>query len=207
MNKKSSDTGSSALDEETARAEMYGLLAMFYLAPPSAEVWQALQVAVTEAPVAGAFLEEPWQQLVARSRDRALDDVAREFEDLFGGVGKPDIDLFGSVYQAGFLNERPLADLRDELAELGLQPNPDAAVATEDHIAYLFEVMRFLIAGDDVAVCNLTRQQAFFNCHLQAWVDALCQAIEDHPKAAFYAAVAGLTRAFMAIERQAFDLL
>ncbi len=207
MNKKSSDTGSSALDEETARAEMYGLLAMFYLAPPSAEVWQALQVAVTEAPVAGAFLEEPWQQLVARSRDRALDDVAREFEDLFGGVGKPDIDLFGSVYQAGFLNERPLADLRDELAELGLQPNPDAAVATEDHIAYLFEVMRFLIAGDDVAVCNLTRQQAFFNRHLQAWVDALCQAIEDHPKAAFYAAVAGLTRAFMAIERQAFDLL
>ena len=125
MNKKSSDTGSSALDEETARAEMYGLLAMFYLAPPSAEVWQALQVAVTEAPVAGAFLEEPWQQLVARSRDRALDDVAREFEDLFGGVGKPDIDLFGSVYQAGFLNERPLADLRDALAELGLQPNPD----------------------------------------------------------------------------------
>ena len=207
MNKKSSDTGSSALDEETARAEMYGLLAMFYLAPPSAEVWQALQVAVTEAPVAGAFLEEPWQQLVARSRDRALDDVAREFEDLFGGVGKPDIDLFGSVYQAGFLNERPLADLRDELAELGLQANPDAAVATEDHIAYLFEVMRFLIAGDDVAVCNLTRQQAFFNRHLQAWVDALCQAIEDHPKAAFYAAVAGLTRAFMAIERQAFDLL
>lgn len=207
MNKKSSDTGSSALDEETARAEMYGLLAMFYLAPPSAEVWQALQVAVTEAPVAGAFLEEPWQQLVARSRDRALDDVAREFEDLFGGVGKPDIDLFGSVYQAGFLNERPLADLRDELAELGLQPNPDAAVATEDHIAYLFEVMRFLIAGDDVAVCNLTRQQAFFNRHLQAWVDALCHAIEDHPKAAFYAAVAGLTRAFMAIERQAFDLL
>ena len=75
------------------------------------------------------------------------------------------------------------------------------------HIAYLFEVMRFLIAGDDVAVCNLTRQQAFFNRHLQAWVDALCQAIEDHPKAAFYAAVAGLTRAFMAIERQAFDLL
>ena len=133
--------------------------------------------------------------------------IEREHHALFGGVGKPDIDLFGSVYQAGFLNERPLADLRDELAELGLQPNPDAAVATEDHIAYLFEVMRFLIAGDDVAVCNLTRQQAFFNRHLQAWVDALCQAIEDHPKAAFYAAVAGLTRAFMAIERQAFDLL
>ena len=77
MNKKSSDTGSSALDEETARAEMYGLLAMFYLAPPSAEVWQALQVAVTEAPVAGAFLEEPWQPLVARSRDRALDEIGR----------------------------------------------------------------------------------------------------------------------------------
>ena len=207
MNKKSNDATSSALDEETARAEMYGLLAMLYLAPPSTEVWQALQVAVTEAPVSGAFLEEPWQRLVACSRDRTLTEVTREYEDLFGGVGKPDIDLFASIYQTGFLNERPLSDLRTELAELGLQKHPDALTATEDHIAYLFEVMRFLIAGDDVAVCNLTRQQGFFARHLQGWVDALCDAIDAHPRAGFYAALAGLTRAFVSIERQAFDLI
>jgi TorA maturation chaperone TorD len=207
MNKKSSDQTSSALDEETARAEMYGLLAMLYLAPPSAELWQALQMAVTEAPASGAFLEEPWQQLVGQSRALTLAEVSREFDDLFGGVGKPDIDLFGSVHLVGFLNERPLVALRDELAELGLVPQPDNGLASEDHIAYLCEVMRFLIAGDEVEVCNLTRQQAFFNRHLHPWVDALCDAIEGHPKARFYRALAVLTRSFVSVERQAFDML
>ncbi|MEY2622740.1 MAG: hypothetical protein RIT26_2560 [Pseudomonadota bacterium] len=207
MNKKSSDPGSSALDEETARAEMYGLLAMLYLSPPSPEVWQALQVAVTEAPTPGAFLEEPWRHLVACSRDRTLDVVTREFDDLFGGVGKPDIDLFGSVYQVGFLNERPLAELRADLADMGLQSHPDSATTTEDHIAYLFEVMRFLIAGDDMAICHLTGQKTFFGRHLEGWIDSLCSAIEEHPKARFYAALAKLTRAFISVERQAFDLL
>ncbi|MDI9331876.1 MAG: molecular chaperone TorD family protein [Alphaproteobacteria bacterium] len=207
MNKKSSDAGSSALDEETARAELYGLLAMLYLAAPSPEVWQALRLAVTEAPASGAFLEEPWRHLVGLSRDLTLQDVTREYDDLFGGVGKPDVDLFGSLYQSGFLNERPLAELRTDLAELGLERNPQAGFATEDHIAYLFEVMRFLIAGDDVEICNLRRQNEFFMRHLHGWVDDLCTAIEAHPRARFYAGMAGLTRAFVSIERQAFDML
>jgi TorA maturation chaperone TorD len=207
MNKKSSEPSSTALDEETARAEMYGLLALLYMGPPQADLWQALQMAVTEAPASGAFLEEPWQLLVGQARALSLADVTREFDDLFGGVGKPDIDLFGSVHQVGFLNERPLVALRDDLAELGLEPSPDTGLASEDHIAYLCEVMRFLIAGDDVAVCNLTRQQAVFNRHLHPWVDALCDVIEAHPKARFYRALAGLTRAFVSVERQAFDML
>ena len=207
MNKKSSEPGSSALDEETARAELYGLLAMLFMAPPSAEVWQALQVAVTEAPASGAFLEEPWQQLVGTTRTLSLAQVEAEYDALFGGVGKPDIDLFGSYYQTGFLNERPLVALRDELAELGLARNPATSPATEDHIAYLLEVMRFLIAGDEVEVCNLTRQQQFFSRHLQPWVDAMCDAIEAHPKAVFYRGLSQMTRAFVAVERQAFDML
>jgi TorA maturation chaperone TorD len=207
MNKPSNEPGSTALDEETARAEMYGLLALLYIAPPSGELWQSLQLAVTEAPSQGAFLEESWQLLVGQARGLSLAQVTQEYDDLFGGVGKPDVDLFGSIYQVGSLNERPLVELRADLAELGLEPSPGAAPATEDHIAYLCEVMRYLIAGDDVSVCNLTRQQAFFARHIQAWVDALCAAIEAHPKARFYAALAGLTRAFVSVERQAFDIM
>ena len=207
MNTKSSEPGSSALDEENARAELYGLLSMLWLSPPDPEVWKALQLAVTEAPASGAFLEEPWQQLVGQSRALSLAQVNSEFDALFGGVGKPDVDLFGSYYQSGFLNEKPLVVLRHDLAELGLTSNPDIAAITEDHIAYLFEVMRYLIAGDDVEICNLTRQQQFFSRHIQSWVDALCDAIQAHPKAAFYSSLAQLTRAFMAVERQAFDML
>ena len=67
--------------------------------------------------------------------------------------------------------------------------------------------MRYLIAGDDVAVANLTRQRAFFTTYLQPWVLALCDDLQQHPKARFYAALAELTRAFMAVETQGFDML
>lgn len=197
---------STALDEETARAEVYGLLAALFYAPPSGELMAQLRVAVTEAPAAGGFLEEPWRQLVAAAR--AVDDgtVAAEYDALFGGVGKPEVYLFGSHYLSGFLNEKPLAALRSDLAVLGLGRD-DTMPETEDHFAYLCEVMRYLIAGDDVAVANLTRQREFFAQHMQPWAVAMCDAITGHPQARFYAALAELTRAFLGVESQGFDML
>jgi TorA maturation chaperone TorD len=197
---------SSALDEEVARAEMYGLLAALYYQPPDEALLTQLQAAVTEAPEQGAFLEEPWRELVAQARAMTVQQVAQEYNALFGGVGKPEVYLFGSHYLSGFLNEKPLVQLRDDLAALGLVR--DASMPeTEDHVACLFEVMRYLIAGDDVAVCNLTQQAAFFSRHLQPWLSQMCQAIAAHPRAGFYARLAGLTEAFFSVESQGFDLL
>lgn len=197
---------SSALDEETARAELYGLLAQLFYAPPAPELLANLRLAATEAPAAGGFLEEPWRTLVGVTRALSDDTIADEYNALFGGVGKPEVYLYGSHYLSGFLNEKPLARLRTELASLGLARD-EAMSDTEDHIAYLCEVMRYLIAGDDVAVANLARQQSFFSEHLQPWVVPLCDAMARHPKARFYAAVAELTRAFVAVEAQGFDML
>ncbi len=201
-----SAAGSSALDEETARAELYGLLAQLYYARPNPETLAALRVAVTEAPIEGGFLQEPWQQLVGTAR--ALDDVAiaAEFDRLFGGVGKPEVFLYGSHYLSGFLNEKPLVRLRSDLAALGLARG-EAMPETEDHVAYLCEVMRYLIAGDDMAVCNLTAQRKFFVTHLQPWILPLCDALQGQSAAHFYAALAHFTRAFVAIEVQGFDML
>ena len=77
----------------------------------------------------------------------------------------------------GFFDERPLAR-NGSMSE------------TEDHLAYLCEVMRYLIAGEDVAVVNLTRQRDFFASHLQPWVLTLCDELQKHPRARFYAALA-----------------
>ncbi len=197
---------SSALDEETARAEVYGLLAQLYYAAPAGELLGGLRVAVTEAPAAGAFLEEPWRNLVAAARDLDAQALAAEYSTLFGGVGKPEVYLFGSHYLSGFLNDKPLARLRTQLAALGLE-REESVPETEDHIAYLCEVMRYLIAGDDAAVANLTRQRDFFAAHLQPWVAALCDAIAAHPAANFYKALAAFTQAFFSIEAQGFDML
>ena len=197
---------SSTLDEETARAEVYGLLAALYYAPPSAELLGQLRVVVTEAPAAGGFLEEPWRQFVGTVRELDDEQVASEYEVLFGGVGKPEVYLFGSWYLSGFLNEKPLAALRSDLAALGLARD-EAMPETEDHFACVCEVMRYLIAGDDVEVANLTQQQKFFSSHVQTWVPAMCEAISAHPKAKFYAALAGFTAAFVSVETQGFDLM
>jgi TorA maturation chaperone TorD len=197
---------SSALDEETARAEIYGLLAQLFYAPPGPGLLEALRVAPTEAPAAGGFLEEPWRQLVGSARTHDDRAIAREYDALFGGVGKPEIYLFGSHYLSGFLNERPLVKLRTDLAVLGLERHAGMS-DTEDHVAYLCEVMRYLIAGDDVAVANLTRQSEFFAAHLQPWLGSLCDTIGAHPRAKFYAAVAAFTAAFAVVEAQGFDML
>jgi len=78
---------------------------------------------------------------------------------------------------------------------------------TEDHLAYLFEVMRYLIAGDDAGVSNLEQQRRFFRAHVQPWVERMCEAVIAHPRAEVWRAVAELTRSFVQVETQAFDLL
>ena len=198
---------SSALDEETARAELYGLIAELFYAPPRAELLAQLRVAATDAPAAGGFLEEPWRQLVGVSREMDDTQIQKEHDALFGGVGKPEVYVYGSHFLTGFLNEKPLAQLRTDLAALGLTRDAATMSETEDHVSYVFEVMRFLVAGDDVSVSNLTQQAKFFAAHVQTWLPALCDAVQAHPRARFYAALAELTRAFVSVETQGFDLL
>lgn len=192
--------------DELARAELYGLLSRLWFAPPDEALLQQFAVAVTEAPQAGAFLEAPWQSLVAAMRATTVQAAADEYDALYQGVGKPEVFLYGSYYLAGFLNEKPLVQLRDDLAEIGLERDPQRG-ETEDHVAIVFEVMRYLIAGDDVAVCNLERQRRFFRAHVQSWVEAMCDALEAHPRPVLYRALAGFTRAFVQVETQGFDML
>lgn len=192
--------------DELARAELYGLLAQLWLAPPDADLLLQFRTAVTQAPERGGHLEAPWEALVAALRATTPEAAAAEHEALFHGVGKPEVFVYASFHLAGFLNEKPLAVLRDDLQRLGLTRDV-TRLETEDHIAYLCEVMRYLIAGDDGAVCNLEQQRRFFRAHLQSWVEKLCDAVEAHPRADTYRALANFTRAFMQVETQAFDML
>jgi TorA maturation chaperone TorD len=197
---------SNTLDEETARSEIYGLLAGVLYNSPAIELIAQIRVAATDTPAAGAFLEEPWRNFVGVTRSMSDQAIHDEYDALFGGVGKPEVYLYGSHYLSGFLNEKPLARLRTDLSSLGLERS-EVMSDTEDHFAYLCEVMRYLIAGDDVAVANLTHQREFFSTHIQPWANQMCDAIQNNPKANFYAALAELIRAFMGIEAQGFDML
>ena len=197
---------SADASEELARAELYGLLARLWIAPPDEELLGQFGVAVTEAPQPGGFLEAPWQDLVAAMRGTSPSAAATEFDALFGGVGKPEVFLYGSYYLSGFLNEKPLALLRQHLASIGLARD-ETREETEDHIACVLEVMRYLIAGDDAAICNLEQQRRFFRAQVQPWVERCAEAVAVHPRAVLWRNLADMTRAFIEVETQGFDML
>ena len=192
--------------DELARAEIYGLLTQLFYAAPDIELFAQIQVAPTVAPAPGGLLESGWMAVVAAARRSSHARVAEEYEALFMGVGKPDIFLYGSHHIAGSLNEKPLVALRDSLKQLGLTRAQDMT-ETEDHFAYLCEVMRYLIAGDDIGVSNLGSQQRFFNAHVRGWPDAMLDQVAAHPAADFYKALAMFAREFLAVEAQGFDML
>ncbi len=191
---------------ERARADLYALLARLWQGTPDRELLRTLQGAAIGPAEPGGHLAVPWRALVTAMRGTSLDAAADEYDALFLGVGKPEVFLFGSYYLAGSLNERPLALLRGDLRELGLTRD-SARGETEDHVAFLFEVMHTLIVGDDAVTSSLEQQRRFFRAHLQPWIDQLCDAVDAHSRAAVWRAVAELTRSFMQVEAEGFDLL
>jgi TorA maturation chaperone TorD len=188
--------------EETARADLYGLLAGLFYSPPSQELLAAIADAPSED---GGVLREAWKELASACGQADANALREEYEALFIGVGKPELMLYGSYYLSGFLMEKPLAALRSDLFRLGLE-RPADVPESEDHIAMLFEVMRYLIAGDDPTVANIAVQKEFFGTHIQPWAAQMCEAVEGHPRAGFYRLVATLAKRFLEVEMQAFDM-
>ncbi|QHB54310.1 molecular chaperone [Ralstonia solanacearum] len=207
--------------EDLARADLYGLLATLLYRAPDAGLLQRIAAAPRgPAGAAGAdpgadpadaeaaedsALTQAWRRLVARAGQTTAAQADDEYTELFIGVGKPEVFLYGSYYQAGFLNEKPLVAVRDDLRRYGLE-RAEGITETEDHLAALCEVMRYLIAGEDAAVAQMAEQRAFFERHLAPWVESACDAVLQHPRAAFYAEVAGLAKAFFEVERFALEL-
>ena len=206
---------------EAARAEWYGLLSTLFYRAPGSEVYAQLLAAPREVSDADTELMVAWHALLDTVSNLSPAQIQAEYDALFGGVGKPDIHLFGSHHLVGFLNERPLVELRDDLRAFGVARS-DAVTETEDHIACLLDAMQHLIevgkdAGEgegealDLPVDReepvLQRQHVLFDRHIASWTDMLCEAVSRHPKAYFYARLSDLLRVFIAIERQAFEMM
>jgi len=188
--------------EEIARADLYGLLAGLFYGPPS----QDLLDAIAHTPAGGdSVLQQAWNDLARTCEEADAQKVRDEYESLFIGVGKPEIMLYASYYLSGFLMEKPLAALRGDLDALDLQRS-ESMPESEDHIAALCEVMRYLITSDDPAQNSLAIQKQFFSTHLQPWAGEMCDVIMHHPQAVFYSEVAQLAKHFFDVEMQAFDM-
>lgn len=190
-------------EEDRARADHYALIAQLFYAPPDAVLLKELATAGAALGQGDGPLAEAWKALAKAAAVLDAASAQLEYEQLFVSIGKPEVMLYGSFYQAGFLNEEPLADLREDLIKLGLARR-EGVGETEDHLAALSEVMRHLVVtGPDEA--GLNRQYEFFTRHLQPWYSKCCDALAVAPQAVFYGYVGALTRAYFDIESEAFS--
>lgn len=133
--------------------------------------------------------------LAARAATPAeLDD---EYHSLFIGIGRGELVPYGSWYLTGFLMEKPLGVLRDDLASMGFVRN-DNTCEPEDHVAALFEVMALLINEGR----SLADQTRFFDAHMSSWIGQFFTDLSAAKSAVFYRAVARFGKAFFDFEKQ-----
>jgi len=185
-----------------------------------AQQWRLVSALLVKAPdqdtldaVAGltgddTALGQAYTALAQAASEASSEEVAQEFFELFVGVGRGELLPYASFYLTGFLNERPLADLRRDLQIMGVE-RAKGRFEPEDHIASVAEVMAGLALGDfDAGVlgCGAAGEAGFFARHLQPWGAQFFDDLAVAPSARFYRSVAEIGRIFMDIEIRAFAL-
>ncbi|MCE2680077.1 MAG: molecular chaperone TorD family protein [Burkholderiales bacterium] len=189
--------------EDWARADFYALLSNLFFTAPSPELRSNLAATELMVEEDASLLSADWLALIAIAKERSVQSIADEYDALFIGVGKADLMMFGSYHQSGFLHEKPLVYLRDDLQRLGLG-RIQSVNETEDHLAFLCEAMRYLIVEANPPK-PFSDQREFFNAHISSWVFKFLDELDAHPRADFYKVVGRLARSFFEIERQSFD--
>jgi TorA maturation chaperone TorD len=190
----------TAVDEvDLARAQEYALLAVLLARTPDAGMLKRLsELRGDPTPLGLAHIA-----LADAASAADPDEVEREFFNLFIGIGRGELLPYGSYYLSGFLQERPLARLRDDLAQLGIARS-EGVVEPEDHAAILCEIMSGIISRALPAPAGSDRQ--LFEKHMAPWISRFFSDMERAENANFYRRVAALGRVFIDIEIEAFAL-
>jgi TorA maturation chaperone TorD/DNA-binding transcriptional regulator YdaS (Cro superfamily) len=184
---------------DSERAQEYALLSTLLSRAPSKLLLSRLAKLRGDATPIG--LAHVGLAQVASQIDVAL--VEREYFDLFVGLGRGELLPYASYYLTGFLNERPLSRLREDLARLGIE-RIDSNYEPEDHAGTLCEIMAGLASGRFPAPEGSQRQ--IFEKHIAPWMGRLFADMERAESADFYRHVGTLGRLFLEIEAEAFTL-
>ncbi len=187
-------------DIDLARAREYALLATLLARPPSA----ALLAQIARLRGDASPLGSQHARLAEAAATAAPAAVEREYFELFIGVGRGELLPYASFYLTGFLNERPLSRLRQDLAQLGIERVEDN-FEPEDHAATLCEIMAGLAGGRFDAATGTPR--LIFEKHIAPWMGRLFADMENAAAANFYRPVGALGRVFLEIEAEAFTLV
>lgn len=189
------------LEEDLLRAQVYGLLARLLASPPDREVLDILCAIDGDATPLGEALSA----LAGAARTDSTDALRDEYDRLFVGITRGELVPYTSFYLTGFLNEKPLADLRGHLSRLGIAGAQDHN-EPEDHIAALCEVMHGLATGVFGKPASLSEQRAFFDAHIAPWAGKFFEDLEAAAGTAFYGSIGKVGQLFMTVEAEAFKM-
>ena len=194
------DDRASHLDAvEQGRANLYLLISNLVLrVPDEPTIIQISQLKGDETPLGRAM-----SAVGAAADIRLAGAIAKEHFDLFVGVGRGELLPYASYYLTGFLYERPLVRVRQDLKRLGLERG-EGYTEPEDHVGFLFEAMAGLILRRVDAEAHEDRR--FFERHVQPWAEKFFDDLAKIETARFYQSVGALGREFMRIEHEAFLL-
>ena len=189
------------MPEDELRASQYRLLARFLARPPDAALLDLTARFTGDDTDLGRALA-----LLARlARNTTPAKASDEYHELFIGMGRGELMPYGSYYMTGFLNEKPLALLRRDMAGLGMARAAETS-EPEDHIAALSDMMAGLIMGDFGEPLALSEQKAFFDKHMAPWTEHFFTDLENAKAATLYTPIGTLGRVFMGIETTAFSM-
>jgi TorA maturation chaperone TorD len=188
--------------EDQARAGYYALLARLFYTGPDAGLLAA--IANADESISGgeqSALAGAWNTLAAAARATDAEAARLEYDQLFVGTGKAEVTPYASFYLAETGREKILVRLRQELAALGLK-RVERALEPEDHVAALFDTMRYLISmgSGDAALQN---QQRFFEQYIAGSYRAFCSATSKSGNSNFYKHVAHFAETFLVVESEA----
>jgi len=188
-------------DEDRLRADLYNYLGVMLAAPPD----QTLLDQTTALTGDDTDLGQAIKGLARVAKVSKPKTVRSEFNALFIGLGRGELLPYASYYLTGFLNEKPLANLRATMANFGMV-RADDVFEPEDNIASLMEMMAGMIVGRFGRVATIQQQNEFFNAHIGTWSTHYFTDLQAAKSSVLYASVGAVGSAFMGIEREAFRM-
>ncbi|WP_253913139.1 molecular chaperone [Pseudoruegeria sp. HB172150] len=188
-------------EEDVLRADLYDFLGVLLAAPPNEVLLkQTAGLSGNDTPLGKSVAT--LAHVAKASKPMAVEG---EFNRLFIGLGRGELLPYASYYLTGFLNEKPLAALRSDMAARGLARS-DSVFEPEDNIASLMEMMGAMIVGRFGVPVALAEQKTFYNRHIRPWAGHFYADLEGAKNSVFYAAVGAVGRAFIDVENEAFRM-
>ena len=185
--------------EDQHRSSFYVLLSSLLSGPPTIDLLSKVSTLSGGENKIG----EAVKTLNTLSKKLGIKTIEREYNNLFIGVGRGELLPYASFYMTGFLNEKPLANLRDDMNKIGISRSPSTS-DPEDHIASLCEMMSGIITNQFYTTLSLRQQSDFFATHLGPWAKHFFDDLIAAEYSVFYAPVGALGKAFIEIETEAF---